>query len=62
MKPLAMGFKLSVAASLQPTESGTGYLFTHGCIVEERRAPAAEDIGARRRRWTIDLTDSQLKV
>src|SRR6185369_14263604 len=29
----------------------------HCCTVEERRAPAAEDIGARRRRWTGDLTD-----
>ena len=31
----------------------------HRGTVEERRAPAAEDIGARRRRRTVDLTDSR---
>ena len=30
---------------------------THCCLVEERRASAAKNIGSRRRRWTGDLTD-----
>ena len=33
-------------------DSGNPYC----CTVEEWRAPAAEDVGARRRRWTGDLT------